>query len=147
MGTWGRRIAASVLAAALALGLAGCGSSVRLGPPPCLPAPLEVAPPRPDAGTTVTVSSPAAECDLGYSAGHTYSVTLVAEGVPGTPGTRTSPVEVEVAADGSFSVPLPIPDGFPRGDASVVVTGSPYDECGKDGTGSCAGYTAAVRVR
>ncbi|WP_313539679.1 hypothetical protein [Leifsonia aquatica] len=110
-------------------------------------APLEVPPPGPDAGTTVTISSPAAECDLGYSAGHTYSVTLVAEGVPGAPGTRTSPVEVEVAADGSFSVPLAIPDDFPRGDASVVVSGSPYDECGTDGTGSCAGYTAAVRVR
>ncbi|ERK71402.1 hypothetical protein [Leifsonia aquatica] len=147
MGTWGRRIVAAGLAAALALTLAGCGSSARLGIDRCLPAPLEVTPPGPDAGTTVTVSSPAAECDLGYSAGHTYSVTLVAEGVPGTPGTRTSPVEVEVAADGSFSVPLAIPDDFPRGDASVVVSGSPYDECGKDGTGSCAGYTAAVHVR
>jgi hypothetical protein len=147
MGTWGRRIVVAGLAAALALTLAGCGSSARLRIDRCLPAPLEVTPPGPDAGTTVTISSPPADCDLGYSDGHTYSVTLMAPGAPGTPGTRTPPVEVEVAADGSFSVPLAIPDDFPRGDASVVVSGSPYDECGKDGTGSCAGYTAAVRVR
>jgi hypothetical protein len=146
MEGWGRRSAASALAAALALGLAGCGP-VRLGPPPCLPAPLQVTPSTASAGGTVTVSSPAADCDLGYAARHTYAVTLSAQGVPGAPGTRTPPVEVEVAADGSFSVALAIPDDFPRGDAFVVVTGSPYDECGHDGTGSCAGYTAPIPVR
>ncbi|WP_290472682.1 hypothetical protein [Leifsonia sp. 71-9] len=152
MECWGRRVVAAALAAALAaplaLVLAGCGSAVRFGPPPCLPAPLQVTPSAPARGGAITVSSPPASCDLGYSDGHSYSVILAAAAaIEGTPGPRTEPVEAEVAADGSFSIPVAIPADFPRGDAVVIVTGSPYDECGTDGTGSCAGYAATLSLR
>ncbi|MFF2050490.1 hypothetical protein ACFVU2_02715 [Leifsonia sp. NPDC058194] len=138
---WGRRSAAAVIAATIALALAGCGSAVRIGPPPCLPAPLVVAPAEVQPGGSLTVSSPPADCDLAYADGHTYRITV------GVRETRTSEVEVQVARDGSFSIPIPIPADLPRGEAVVSVTGSPMDDCGKDGTGSCAGYAAYITVR
>jgi hypothetical protein len=129
-----------VVAAGTLLGLAACGSAIRFGDP-CLPARLAVSPAEVAAGGTVTVSSPAAGCDLGYGEGHTYTIVLNSR------GKSSPPVTAEVARDGSFSADVTVPGDFAAGAAYVVVAGSPYDDCGKDGRGSCAGYAADVLIR
>ena len=107
--------------------------------PRCLPARLQVSPPTVARGESITVSSPAADCSLGYGRGHTYRVRLIHPGQPGPP------VTTAVAEDGSFRMTLTVPPTFPSGPATVAVTGSPMDDC-DDGGGSCAGYAAYLTV-
>ena len=105
----------------------------------CGPAALHVTPDRAAPGASVTVSSPAAACDLGLGEGATYVVTLHSD-----TGRRGRPVEAPVSPEGAFSVEVPVPAGFPTGPASVLVTGSPLDSCGEGA--SCAAYTAAMEI-
>jgi hypothetical protein len=115
--------------------LTGCAS---VSPPRCLPAALNVSLTSVTAGGSVTVSSPAADCALGYQEGHTYSIRLSSQAVIARLFTAS------VGGDGSFSKVIPIPANFPRGTAYILVTGSPYDNC-EDG-GSCAGYSTSITV-
>jgi hypothetical protein len=92
-------------------------------------------------GGVVTVSAEPPECDLNYKPGHQYTIRLRAVGV------SSPPIRAGVDRDGRFSTALPIPADFPVGPATVDVTGSPYDECGKNGYGSCAGYAVGIEVK
>ncbi|MFF9564731.1 hypothetical protein ACF1AJ_15405 [Leifsonia sp. NPDC014704] len=91
-------------------------------------------------GGVVTVSAGPPECDLNYEPGHQYTIRLR------TVGVSSPPIAADVDRDGRFSTALPIPADFPVGSAIIEVTGSPYDECGKNGYGSCAGYWVSVEV-
>jgi hypothetical protein len=133
--------AAAAAAAALLLCLTGCAPGVTVAGSVCLPAPLRVSPVTAAPGDTLLVSSGPADCDLGHGPHHTYRVKLIA------PHVSSPPVSVEPAPDGRFSVELPVPGGFPPGDAFIVVTGSPFDHCDDTGSGSCAGYAAPVTIR
>lgn len=135
------RAGAGAAVVALLLCLTGCGPAVTVPGSVCLPAPLRVSPVPAAAGDSLVVSSGPADCDLGYGPHQTYRVKLVA------PHVSSPSVSVEPASDGHFSVELPVPAGFPRGDAFVVVTGSPFDQCDDTMTGSCAGYAATIRIR
>lgn len=104
----------------------------------CLPARLVVEPHTAAPGGSVTVSSPAADCDLGYPPGHTYDVILRHREV------ATAPQRVRVDADGRFAAAIAVPASFPLGYAVVSVTGSPFDDC--DDRGSCVGYAAELVV-
>jgi len=128
-----------VLAGALAT--AGCSSSGFPPPASCLPARMHADPAAVAPGGVVTVSAGSPDCDLDYEPGHRYTIRLRAVRV------SSPPITVAVDRDGRFSAEVPVPADFPRGSASVDVTGSPYDECGKNGSGSCAGYRVAVEVR
>ena len=127
-------IGAIVVLSLLTAGLSGCATAPR-----CFPAVLSVSPSSAAAGSSVILSSPAANCALNYWDGHTYSVTLSAQKV------TSQPVVASVARDGRFSKKIPIPADFPSETAYLIVTGSPYDEC-EDGA-SCAGYSATVTVK
>lgn len=132
-----RRLAAVAAAAAFGLFpllLAGCASG-----PQCLPASLHVNPSTVAAGQTVTLSAPAATCDLGYAPGHSYSLSIQ------THGTVLKLPDVAVRTDGSFSAVITVPVTAPKGAAEVVVTGSPFDNC--DDTGSCAGYGIPLTIQ
>lgn len=133
-----RRLTAASLAlavAALSLTLTGCsGASSR-----CFPEPLKATQTSTSAGGSVTVSSAAASCDLGYSADHTYSLILANKGV------ISKAVRALVGKDGSFSAELMVPADFPQGETYVLVKGSTYDNC-KD-TGSCVGYAVSITVK
>ena len=130
---------AGVLGAGLLLASA-CDGGAAPGASRCLPEPLSAEPARAVVGRALTVSSPAASCDLGYPPGHTYDLRLDLEG-------RADPVDlgpVAVAGDGSFATTVTVPPDAPPGAASVSVTGSPYDEPCDDGERSCAGYSVRV---
>lgn len=133
----GRRLV-SVSSAALlfAATLSGCAS----GPNRCLPADLEASPTVVRAGESLIVASAAADCDLGYVEDTTYSIVLISSS-----GERSEDAELPVSEDGRFSGELLVPDSFPSGTASVVVTASTYDDC-DDGSGSCAGYSTDIAV-
>ena len=131
------------LAAWVVLGLAGsflvsgCSASNK-----CLPEPMSARAEAAGAGSGVEISAPPAACDLGYGPGKTYELTLVSP----DPATRTqAAVRVPVRDDGSFSTRVPIPRDFPEGPATVLVTGSPLDECGAGG--SCAAYSVAFTLK
>lgn len=106
----------------------------------CLPAPLEASPTGVRPGESLTVTSEAAECDLGYRDGAAYSIVVISSS-----GEKSEEVDVPVAEDGSFSTEVVVPESFPAGQASVVVSGSSYDDCGDD-SGSCAAYIVEVTV-
>src|SRR5258708_2028987 len=77
----------------------------------CFPAPLQVSPPEVVAGSAVTVSSPAFECQRLYSAGKEYELTL---GLVG----RAAPVALgsyAVAPNGAFNATVIIPATTPPG--------------------------------
>jgi hypothetical protein len=141
----GRRAAATIvvaglLAAVLAvIGLIGPRWS-DVGAARCLPARLQASPQSVAPGETLTVTSPAADCALGYGRGHTYTVTLVHRDL------HEAPMRTAVAQDGSFRLTLAVPTDFPSGPAAVIVHGSPMDDCDDTGS-SCAGYAAYVTVR
>ena len=137
----GSRIGAGAAVAAVLLcaGLAGC--SQNLIGTWCLPGPLRVSPATAAPVEVISVSSGPSDCNLGYRPGRTYRVTLERSHV------AAPAVEVEPSRDGSFSISLVVPDGFPSGEAAVVVTGSSFDQCDDTGFGSCAGYMAPVRIR
>lgn len=91
-------------------------------------------------GESLTVESAAAGCELGYLNGATYSIVLISAS-----GERSAAVEVPVERDGSFSAEILVPETFPTGEASALVSGSSYDECGDD-PGSCAVYSVDVVI-
>ena len=47
-------------------------------------------------------------------------------------------------ADGSFSDEVSIPMDFPQGPVLLLISGSPYDECGD--LDSCAAYSSSFTV-
>jgi len=106
----------------------------------CLPAPLEASSTGVRPGGSLTVKSEAAECDLGYEDGTAYSIVVISSS-----GERSEEVDVPVEGDGSFSTEVVVPESFPAGEASVVVSGSSYDDCGDD-SGSCAVHSVEVTV-
>ncbi|MGO4534199.1 hypothetical protein [Leifsonia sp. 2MCAF36] len=137
----GRRMAAAAALAVLALPLLGCKEQPDLSRARCLPPPLQVEPSVVSPGQVVTVSSRAAGCDLGYAPDRMYNVSLLRA------GTGLAPESVAVNQDGSFSTSVLVANTFPSGDATIVVKGSPYDDCADSTFGSCAGYTATISVR
>lgn len=147
MGRRGWSIAlAAVLTAAAGVGaiafVAAAQSSGFIRPAAaCLPAPLHVSPGVAHPGETVVLSSGAATCDLGYPASREYVVVVQHRDV------RTPPQRVAVATDGRFQAAVTVPPAFPRGDAVLSVTGSPYDQCDDGGgSGSCVGYSVVLVV-
>lgn len=104
----------------------------------CLPEALEVSPETVAPGEAVTVSSPAAGCVLAPPRDGGYRLTLVGFADSWELGA------VDPAADGAFATTVTIPPAAPAGRASIVVTGSAYDDC-PDG-GSCVGYQVDVRI-
>ncbi|SDS22370.1 hypothetical protein SAMN04489860_1076 [Paraoerskovia marina] len=130
-----RSVAVASVLAVVACTLTACSAS----PGDCLPEPLEVSSATVAPGESVIVSSPAAACATGTD--RTYALVLHSEV---RTDTSTEPVVTDVAADGSFSTEIPVPSAFPGGPASVVVTGSAFDECTDEG--SCAAYQAEVEV-
>lgn len=132
-----RRVApAAFVALLVAATLSACAPSADR----CLPAPLEATPTEVRAGESVTIESGAAECDLGYDDDTAYSIELVSSS-----GERSDEVEVRVGGDGRFSTTTVVPDSFPSGVATVVVSGSTYDDCDDD-SGSCAVYSTDITV-
>ena len=147
MGRRGWRIAlASVLTAAACVGavafVAGAQSSGLIRPvAACLPAPLHASPALAHPGQAVVLSSGPASCDLDYPPSREYVVVLQHREV------RTPPQRVAVASDGRFEALVTIPPTFPRGDAVLSVTGSPFDQCDDGGgSGSCVGYWVPIVV-
>lgn len=131
-------ILASIVAMAVPLLTAtGCSNAQS----ECLPEPMSVSQPTVQPGAKITVSAPAAKCDLGYAQGKNYTLQLISEyAEEKTNITR----EVRVNTDGSFSDEVPIPEQFPQGAAMLLISGSPFDEC--DELNSCAAYAQSFRV-
>ncbi len=127
------------LITAVLLAATGCGHHAEPASG-CLPARLSVTPAEVEAGGEVTLSAPAAGCDLGYDEGPRYEV-----GLTGEAGAGFDLGEVEVAEDGSFRTVLTVPADAPPGPSTLAVSGSRYDEC-LDTTGSCAGYGVYLTV-
>ncbi|OQJ58797.1 hypothetical protein DZF93_15130 [Clavibacter michiganensis subsp. insidiosus] len=112
----------------------------------CLPAPLTVSPDTVAPGGTVTVSSAAVDCDLGYGSGRTHTTGIASEALAAD-GSSTF-VEGEafaVAADGSFRREVVVPAELPTGPAYVSIRGSAFDD-GDDGESSCTAYVATLAV-
>ncbi|WP_086515556.1 hypothetical protein [Clavibacter michiganensis] len=112
----------------------------------CLPAPLTASPETVAPGGTVTVSSPAVDCDLGYGSGRTYTIGIASEALADD-GSSTF-VEGEgfaVAADGSFRREVVVPAELRAGPAYVSIRGSAFDDC-DDGESSCAAYVVTFTV-
>lgn len=107
----------------------------------CLPAALEVSHATAKPGTLLQVSAPPAACDLGYADQEVYTLELISENPDAV---NSSLQEAKVNEDGSFSSDILIPSNFPLGPASVLVTGSPFDDCKDDK--SCAAYTVSFVV-
>ncbi|MEV8215056.1 hypothetical protein [Leifsonia sp. NPDC077715] len=138
----GAGAAMTVVLAGGAIALAAAAQSAGIIRPAamCLPAPLHARPAVVHPGETVVLSSGAASCDLGYARDRLYVVVLQHREL------STPPLHVAVARDGRFETELTVPETFPRGDAVLNVTGSPYDECDDTGSHSCAGYWVPVVV-
>jgi hypothetical protein len=53
-----------------------------------------------------------------------------------------------VAEDGEFSATVDIPADFPRGPATIIISGSTFDECAEDPPPGvdCAGYQVGLTV-
>lgn len=136
----GSRWRALGLAASIAMLIAGSLTGCAPASDRCLPAPLAASPTEVRPGESLTVESEAAECDLEYEDGATYSVGLISSS-----GAKSEEVDVPIERDGSFSIDIVVPESFPVGQASVVVSGSAYDDCG-DESGSCAAYTVEVMI-
>ncbi|WP_144875948.1 hypothetical protein [Microbacterium sp. 1.5R] len=131
-----RFVMSIAMATALAAsGLTACASTTR-----CLPAELTASPARIAAGDTLTLASGPAECDLGFESEPIYTVVLYS-----STAQQSEPLEVAPGEDGTFSSEISIPESFSPGIATVVVTGSPYDECGNE-SGSCAQYSVDVTI-
>jgi hypothetical protein len=131
------------LAIPVVLGLAGsflvsgCSASYK-----CLSEALSAGEASVDAGSVVKISAPRAACDLGYGQDKTYELTLLCA----EPSTRQQdPVCAPVDQDGSFSLFVTNPRDFPAGHATVLVPGSPLDDCGTEG--SCTAYSASFTVQ
>lgn len=136
-GSWWQALG---LVASIAMLTAGSLTACAPASDRCLPAPLAASPTEVSPGESLTVESEAAECDLGYEDGVTYSVVVISSS-----GEKSEEVDVPVERDGSFSTDIVVPQSFPAGQASVVVSGSAYDDCG-DESGSCAAYSVEVMV-
>ncbi|WP_025158248.1 hypothetical protein [Leifsonia aquatica] len=133
-----RRLVAACAALAVAvlpLMVGGCART-----PTCFPEAVTATPSTVTAGSTVTVSSTAASCDLGYSSAHTYTLRLTHR------ESTTQAVNAPVKPDGSFTATVPVPADFPHGTAYIAVTGTAYDDCADSGSGSCAGYGTTIDV-
>ncbi len=131
------RCARPLLAAGLLLTAAGCATD---GDPTarCLPARPTVQPAQVAVGGEVTLSAPAAGCDLGYDGGASYEVTLFLHGR--ADAVDLGDVDVDVDVDGSFRMTLTVPADAPPGPAALALAGSSYDDCDDTGSGSCASY-------
>jgi hypothetical protein len=109
--------------------LSGCSSTESN----CLPEPLEA---RFLDGPEVQlhVSAEAAPCSLDYD-GVVYELTV--EGAEAVYPLGT----VRPSRDGSFSAVFNVPPAALEDDgASIVVIGSPYDDCEDSGSADCVGY-------
>ncbi|WP_435094495.1 hypothetical protein [Clavibacter michiganensis] len=141
----GLRRAAALGAAAVVLagGLSGCGA---LRSDRCLPAPLSASPATVAPGGTVTVSSPAVDCDLGYGSGRTHTIAIKSDAPLPDGGVASLRGEgFEVGADGAFHRDVVVPEDIAPGPASISVRGSAIDDC-DDGEGSCAAYQVPITV-
>lgn len=139
------RRAAAVAAAAVVLagGLSACGV---LREDRCLPAPLTASPATVAPGGTVTVSSPAVDCDLGYGSGRAYTIGIASEALAADgSSTFVEGEELRVGADGAFTREVAVPVDLPDGPASISVRGSAIDDC-DDGESSCAAYQVPITV-
>jgi hypothetical protein len=142
-----RRVAAlaagAIAAVVLAGGLSGCGAATA---DRCLPAPLTASPVTVTPGGTVTVSSPAVDCDLGYGSGRTHVIGIASEALA-TDGSSVfrEGEEFRVGADGAFVREVAVPEDLPAGPASISVRGSAIDDC-DDGEASCAAYQVGITV-
>lgn len=107
----------------------------------CLPEAMSLSETTARPGATITVAARAAKCDLGYAEGKEYTLQLISE------YSEKDPIkarEIRVNTDGSFSDEVPIPVEFPQGAAILLISGSPYDECGD--LDSCAAYSHSFTV-
>ncbi len=107
----------------------------------CLPEAMSLSESTAQPGATITVTAPAAKCDLGYAVGKEYTLRLISEYSEKYPMNGQG---IPVKADGSFSDEVPIPMDFPQGPVLLLISGSPYDECGD--LDSCAAYSSSFTV-
>lgn len=112
-----RKTGIGVLSAVFMLGLVSCNDEQRF----CGPAPLVVEPDPASVGSVVTLSAPAAQCDLGQVGA--YSIRLVSP-----EGAEFALGEVEPASSGQFSVDLQLPPGAGPGSFALAVDGSVLDD-------------------
>lgn len=145
------RIGSTLAAAAIVTMLGGCVGPFSRPPVQCQPAPLLVEPSTVAAGESFQLSAVAADCDLGFDDGHTYTVLI------GTRGT-TDPIVLDSAVavdrDGAFSATLTVPETTPSGEWMLVVNGAIL-ECNDTievrvlaiaPLAACAGYTSPITV-
>ena len=125
--------AVTVMTASL---LAACNGATQR----CLPAELAASPKKVGPGDSLRLTSGPAECDLDLDGDARYTIVLYS-----STAQESEPVEIPIDNTGVFSSEVLIPESFTPGIASVVVTGSPYDDCG-DESGSCAQYSVDVTI-
>lgn len=116
----------------------GCASTASQ----CLPSALDVSPGSALPSSPATIASAPAACELQIANGTTYRLTLAAEARGDTPA---DPGLTPINSDGSFSIAVAIPEDFPSGNATILVTGSAFDDCVP--TDSCAAYSVSLRIR
>lgn len=132
-----RKLVASSLGIALAFtSLTGCASSTHT----CTPSDLKLSSETVARGSAITVSSPAAACEIQFTNEGIYSISILSND---DDGNRTPPVTAKADHHGSFTVRLLVPTNFPTGTARVSVQGAKLS-CGTDE--SCPGYVAQVRI-
>lgn len=129
-------VALSLGVAAVLSSLTGCASSET----DCVPASLMLSSETVDRGSAVTVSSPAADCELQFTAGGKYSIVILSNN---DAGNSTTPVNTRADGNGVFTARLLVPKDFPTGSARISVRGVKLP-CGADE--SCPGYVAQVRI-
>ncbi|MGP5699044.1 hypothetical protein ACTXPA_08910 [Glutamicibacter arilaitensis] len=117
--------------------VSGCSGNKSL----CLPEPITASAPNVNAGAEITVSAAPARCNLGYDEQKSYSLLLLSE-ASNDEGKRLP--QTPVNSDGSFSVDIHVPAETPKGNATLLVQGSPFDSC--SGQDSCAAYSVSFIV-
>jgi hypothetical protein len=110
-------LGASLCAGCLASPHSEVAGKASPGPTECLPAPLVVTPSTLPIGGRVRLTAPAANCDLQYGQGKTYTVTLVMVGR----SKLTSLGRASVLSDGSFAVAFTLPLNLSPGEAYLRV--------------------------
>ena len=130
-----------VLAVAM---LSGCHVVLSLNADPrgCLPELAHATPSSAPAGSVITVSAPAANCDLEYYGEIEYTVGIANIGTGG-PDTMQ---KFMVQPDGSFTVDVEVPADLSPGEAYVHIAGSRYVTAPCLDNASCATYDVSFTV-
>ena len=117
--------AATVL---LAFTLSGCvtqGSSPTSDADVCLPGPIEIDPPQAAAGSTITITGTAADCNITFTDDGELTLDLVSSDSAAQSQTKT----VEASKDGAFIADVPLPVDWPNGEYTVTISDGYANPC------------------